>query len=129
MAETINAFCSICGKGYHMCQSCKDYRNLYPYKLHTDTAEHYKIYQILNGYSTGVYNEDETYERLQKVDLSDLETYRDEIKNLIKKILNAGKTNKKDDAVIETTEDVKLTKASRKKKSSEITTTDKVDTV
>lgn len=88
MAEKINASCSICGKGYYMCLSCKDLMALSPWKIHTDTSEHYKIYQIIHGYSTGVYNKEEAKSKLQMVDLSDLDSFREHIKVLIKDILN-----------------------------------------
>lgn len=87
MAEKNNATCSICGSPYHACFSCKDSMNMTPWKIHTDTSEHYKIYQILRGFSTGVYNKDEAKERLGNVDLSDLNTFRPHIKKTIKDIL------------------------------------------
>lgn len=88
---TNNATCSICGKGYYMCNSCKDIKTLSPYKLHTDTAEHYKVYQILHGFNTGVYSIQEAKAKLQKVDLSDVDSFRDNIKSLIEVILNSNK--------------------------------------
>lgn len=88
MAEVNNATCSICGKGYRLCLSCKDAMDMKPWKLHTDTAEHYKVYQILHGYSTGVYTKSEAKNKLQMVDLSDLNTFRDSIKNTINDIMH-----------------------------------------
>lgn len=92
MALANNATCSICGKPYYRCNFCKDYKNLYPWKLHTDTSEHFKIYQIIHGYSIGVYDKAETKTKLQNVDLSDLETLRDNIKALIKDIMESDET-------------------------------------
>ena len=88
MAEKNNATCSICGKGYYMCVSCKDKINAAPWKRHTDTPEHYKIYQILHGLTTGVYTKDEAKMKLQNVDLSDLHEFRDKIKERINDIMN-----------------------------------------
>ena len=59
MVEKNNATCSICGRGYYMCLSCKDMMKLNPWKRHTDTSDHYKIYQILHGFNTGVYIKEE----------------------------------------------------------------------
>ena len=87
MAERNNAVCSICGKGYYMCLSCKDKMSLSPWKLHTDTSEHYKVYQILRGLTIGVYSEDEAKKMLQMVDLTDLDCFKDNIKNRINSIL------------------------------------------
>lgn len=89
--EKNNATCSICGKGYYMCLSCKSLANLHPWQIHTDTSEHYKIYQIIHGYSTGVYTKDEAKDRLQMVDLSDLDNLRDNIKDAIKDIMGIDK--------------------------------------
>lgn len=91
MAEKINATCSICGKGYHLCMSCRDMMSLTPWKKHTDTAEHYKIYQILHGYSTGVYTKAEAKAKLKNVDLSDFDSLRDGIKATITSITGANK--------------------------------------
>ena len=87
MAEKINATCAICGKGYHLCMSCKDMISLTPWKKHTDTSEHYKIYQIIHGYSTKVYTKAEAKAKLKKVDLSDFDTLRDNIKAVITDII------------------------------------------
>ena len=87
MGKKNNAKCSICGKGYYKCISCADMMSASPWKRHTDTSEHYKIYQILHGYSTGVFTKDEAKSRLQSVDLSDLETLRDHVKATIKEIM------------------------------------------
>lgn len=87
MAEKINATCAICGKGYHLCMSCKDMITLTPWKKHTDTSEHYKIYQIIHGYSTKVYTKAEAKAKLKKVDLSDFDTLRDNIKAVITDIM------------------------------------------
>lgn len=87
MAEKINATCAICGKGYHLCMSCKDMISLTPWKKHTDTSEHYKIYQIIHGYSTKVYTKAEAKVKLKKVDLSDFDTLRDNIKAVITDIM------------------------------------------
>lgn len=82
-----NSFCTICGKGYHKCLSCADKMAASPWKRHTDTSEHYKVYQILHGYSTGVFNKDEAKARFKSVDLSDLNTFRDHVKATIEEIL------------------------------------------
>ena len=36
---------------------------LSPWKIHTDTAEHYKIYQIIHGLSTNAYSKAEAKEK------------------------------------------------------------------
>lgn len=87
MAEKNNATCSICGKPYYVCMSCKDSMQLKPWKSFTDTAEHYKVFQAVRGYSTGVYDKNEFKSKLNNIDLNDLENYREHIKVLIKDAL------------------------------------------
>jgi hypothetical protein len=87
MAERNNATCSICGRDYHVCLSCRDSVQLTPWKAYTDTAEHYKIYQIIRGVSTGMYDKREAKDKLKNVDLSDLNDLRPNIKKTIKDII------------------------------------------
>ena len=82
-----NSFCAICGKSYYYCNSCKDTAHLYPYKILTDTSEHYKVFMIIRGYNNGLYTKEETKEKLNNVDISDLETYKENIRDIIKDIL------------------------------------------
>lgn len=112
MAQENNATCAICGKGYYACLSCKSFMSLNPWKIHTDTPEHYKIYQIIHGYSTGIYDINEAKDKLQNVDLSDLEDLREHIKVLIKEILNSSNENEMNENKIQ----MKSTSRSRKSK-------------
>lgn len=96
MAEKINASCSICGKGYHKCLSCKDKMAASPWKMYCCSSEHYKVYQVLHGFNVGVYTKDEAKEKLQSINLSDLSEFRDSRRQLIKSIM---KEDKKDVAV------------------------------
>lgn len=98
MGEQNNAICSICGNGYHLCLSCKDSMKLHPWKMHTDSASCYQVFQVVKGYSTGVYTKEEFKSKLKNIDLSNLENYRDHIKVLIKDAL------REDEVVVETTQ-------------------------
>lgn len=87
MSEKNNATCSICGGGYHVCHSCKDSIQLQPWKIHCCSVDCYKTYQVVRGFSTGVYTKDEFKSKLKSIDLSNLENYREHIKALIKDAL------------------------------------------
>ena len=106
MAEKNNAICSICGKPYSMCLSCKDMMKLKPWQTHTCSSEHYKVYQIVHGLSTKVYDKAEAKIKLQNVDLSDLDTFRDNIKNIIKDIMSVEDVKEENvvEAVVEEVE-------------------------
>lgn len=103
MAEKNNAVCSICGKEYYACLSCLDTMKLHPYKSFTDTAEHFKVFQVVRGLSTGVYTKDEAKEKFKNIDLKDIETFRPHIKKIIKDALMEDK------AVVETAEKIEKT--------------------
>ena len=90
MAEN-NAICSICGSGYYVCLSCKDKMRLHPYKIYCCSPSHFQVFQVVRGFSTGVYDKDEFKSKLKNIDLSDLENYRDHIKTLIKDVLKEEK--------------------------------------
>lgn len=99
MAKKNNATCCICGREYHKCLSCKDSMKLQPWKDVTDTSECYKVFQVVKGYSTGVYTKDEFKSKLKNIDLSNLENYRDHIKALIKDALKENKPVKEEPVV------------------------------
>ena len=101
MAEKINATCSICGKGYYKCLTCQSEIKAMPWKQYTDTSEHYKIFQVIRGYNTGVYTKSEAKEKLKAIDLSDLNDLRDNIKKIIKDIMKEDKKNIKVAEIIE----------------------------
>lgn len=90
MAEN-NAVCSICGKSYHLCLSCSDAMKLHPWKTYTDTQECFKVFQVVRGFSTGVYTKNEAKEKLQNVDLKDVNSFRPHIKKIVKDILKEEK--------------------------------------
>ena len=100
MVEKNNATCSICGKGYYACVSCADAMKLHPWKTHTDTAECFKVFQVVKGFNTNLYTKDEAREKLQNVDLKDMDSFRPHIKKIVKDIL------KEEKAVVETVEKI-----------------------
>ncbi len=105
MAEKNNAHCTICGKPYHVCMSCLDSMRLSPWKIHTDTVEHFKISQIVHGVSTNIYTKDEARIKLKNVNLDDMDTFRPHIKQMIEDILKVEKpivkTTKKVEPIVE----------------------------
>lgn len=87
MAEKNNAHCTICGKPYYVCMSCLDTMRLSPWKIHTDTAEHFKVSQVVHGVSTNVYTKDEAKMKLKNINLEDVDTFRPHIKKIVEDIL------------------------------------------
>lgn len=91
MAEKNNATCAICGEPYYVCMSCRDSLKINPWKVHTDTPNCYKVYQVVHGFSTGVYTKDEAKDKLKNIDLGNLNSFRPHIKKIIKDILKEDK--------------------------------------
>ena len=118
MTEKNNATCKICGKPYYVCMSCADSMKAHPWKVFTDTANCYKIFQVVRGLSTNVYTKDEAKEKFKNIDLKDIESFRPHIKDIIKDVL---KEEEKVDVEKVATEEVaidevvKKTTVSRKK--------------
>lgn len=65
---------------------------LHPWKMYTDSASCYQVFQVVKGYNTGIYNKEEFKSKLKNIDLSNLEDYREHIKVLIKDTLKEEKT-------------------------------------
>ena len=102
MAEKNNATCAICGEPYYVCMSCRDSLKINPWKVHTDTANCYKVYQVVHGLSTGVYTKDEAKDKFSNIDLENLNSFRPHIKKIVKDIL------KEDRLVAKVVEEVEL---------------------
>lgn len=87
MAENkINAFCKICGSGYNVCNSCLEQKTFKPWRNITDSIEHYKIYLAIHGYTISN-DKKKAKKELESCNLSDLDSFKDEIKNVIKEIM------------------------------------------
>lgn len=118
LTEKNNSTCAICGNGYYMCRSCKDQLRLSPWKIHTDTSEHYKIFQIVRGYSIGLYTKDEAKDKFKNVDLADLKDFLPEVQSVIETILadkNESSENENTDGAIDSEKKVRKPRNAAKK--------------
>ena len=108
MTEKHNATCKICGSPYYVCISCVDAMKSHPWKTFADTAEHYKVFQIVRGLSTGVYTKDEAKEKFKNINLNDIETFIPHIKDIIKDVLKEEKVEEQIivESVIETESEI-----------------------
>ena len=90
MSQELNATCDICGKKYHICSSCKEVKSFTPWRTVTDTMQHYLIFLALSEY-TKTKDKEKAKEELSKCDLSELDTFNENIKTVIKEIMAEGK--------------------------------------
>lgn len=88
--QNINAYCSICGNGYHVCRSCLEQKAFKPWRSITDSIEHYKIYLALHGYTLSK-DKEVAKKELENCDLSGLENFKPEVKSAIKEIMAENK--------------------------------------
>lgn len=86
MSEQYNAACTICGKPYRVCLSCREQTILKPWRSVTDCMEHYKIYLAIHGYTLSK-NKAAARQELENCNLSGLETFKPEIVSVIKEIM------------------------------------------
>lgn len=103
MTNKLNAKCAICGKPYHMCMSCGKDKGLV-WKRFCDTPEHYKIYQLVHGYTTGLYTKAEAKRKLKNIDTSDIDELRPNIREILVGIM--GNDKKVEPVVEDKTESV-----------------------
>lgn len=92
MAEKYNANCSICGRPYHKCISCRDTMTLNPWKAFCCSSNHYKVHQVIRGFNNGVYTKDESKNKLKNIDILDIEDFKPHIKQIIENILEEEKS-------------------------------------
>lgn len=120
MSQELNATCDICGKKYHICSSCKEVKSFTPWRTVTDTMQHYLIFLALSEY-TKTKDKEKAKEELSKCDLSELDTFNENIKTVIKEIMTEEKEKIVETVSEETVEEnveIKPQKATRKGRTS-----------
>lgn len=90
MAEKYNATCSICGRPYYKCISCKDTMALNPWKIFCCSSKHYQVHQVIKGRNSGVYTKDEAKDKLKNID-TDINDFKPNIKQIVEDILKEDK--------------------------------------
>ena len=116
MSEKFNATCSICGKPYKICRTCQEIESFTPWRTVTDTLQHYAIFLALSEY-TKTKDKEKAKEELSKCDLSELDTFNENIRSVIKEIIAEEKEKIVETVSEETVEEnvgIKPQKATRK---------------
>ena len=92
MSKELNATCSICGKRYFVCSTCRSVKTVKPWRTITDTIECYKIYMIVHNYKNNAISKEEARKQLKECTLPG--TFQDHIKIAIDEINSYEKKNK-----------------------------------
>lgn len=92
-----NARCAICGKGYRMCNSCAEQKKLTPWKVVTDTSEHFKIFIALHRYNK-THDVAVAREDLSHCDLQGWEDFVPNVREMISEIMGNDSSYSDDSA-------------------------------
>ena len=93
-----------------MCQSCSEVTKFKPWRTVTDTFEHYMVFLALSNYHHNG-NVEEARKALSSCDLTDYESYNENIKSVIDEIMKD-----KQEAAIDNEDAVKIKPVARKTK-------------
>lgn len=90
-----NSTCIICGKKYHLCIACERSKtNWQQWKVIADTENCYKIYKVLNDYNFNKISKEEARSLLGKLDLKEVDSFKENVKKQIKDIMRNKKAHK-----------------------------------
>ena len=96
----LNKTCLVCQKSYHYCYSCPTDLQNPSWKNLFDTEQCKEIFNILSRNGQGMITDEEAKELLSKCDLTQKDTFADNIKNHIDKICGNNVAVKEVQAVI-----------------------------
>ena len=120
MSEKYNATCAICGQPYKICRTCQEIKSFTPWRTITDTLQHYSLFLVLSEYSR-TKDKTKAKDELSKCDLSEKESFKDSVKNMIDEIMKEDTIKIIEETSEETVEEnvgIKPQKATRKGRTS-----------
>ena len=120
MSEKYNATCAICGQPYKICRTCQEIKSFTPWRTITDTLQHYSLFLVLSEYSR-TKDKAKAKDELLKCDLSEKESFKDSVKNMIDEIMKEDTIKIIEETSEETVEEnvgIKPQKAIRKGRTS-----------
>ena len=94
MSEAKKATCSICGKKYDLCLSCRKELSVRPWKEVADTENCYKIYMCLLQFNNGYLSKEDAKKQLERINYNH-EELLDNVKENIKTIILNPNPSKK----------------------------------
>lgn len=94
MSKTDMAVCTICGRNYKTCLSCKNLNITKPWRSITDTVECYKIFLAVSQYNNGYISKDEAKRQLEEISFN-IEDLKESVQAKIAEIMSVPESAKK----------------------------------
>lgn len=89
----LNRICIICGKRYSYCNNCQRDSNKPSWYFIFDGQNCHDIYEICTKYRDKEISIDEAYDRINKLDISNLDEFAEPTRLQIEEILKHGNKN------------------------------------
>ena len=92
--EKLNRTCIICGKRYSYCNNCQRDTGKPTWYFIFDGQNCHDIYEVCTQYRDGEIDVKAAYEKISKLDISDLDNFPEVTQSQIKEIITNGKESK-----------------------------------
>ena len=94
MGKKNNIKCCICGRSYSYCPTCGEDAGKPTWYFIFDGLNCHDIYEVCTQYRDGEINVKAAYEKISKLDISDLDNFPEVTQSQIKEIITNGKESK-----------------------------------
>jgi hypothetical protein len=119
--DKLNKTCIVCGEKYSYCNTCREYAKQPLWKSLFDKETCKDVFHIVSDYLQGTVDRDTTVDRLSHCDLSNVDNYKQSIRDAIKELTSSTEPAQDDEPttidedVVNNTTEVSNKKVSRKR--------------
>ena len=89
MAGRYKKICYLCGKEYQYCSNCRDYKTQPTWKNMFHDENCHKLFNLSTQFAQGYYTEEEAKKILAECDLTNIDSFREDVIEQIKIIQNS----------------------------------------
>lgn len=94
MGKQNNRTCIICGKKYHFCPNCNEDSSKPTWYFIFDSQNCHDIYEVCTQYRDKEITVKQAYEKISKLDISNLKNFAESTRKQIEEIISKGKETK-----------------------------------